>query len=58
MFRIDTITLQSLCYDLETQYELKPLRKMRVNENMVIFLYTIASGASNSEVQEKNLIFG
>ncbi|XP_061983056.1 uncharacterized protein LOC133702747 [Populus nigra] len=37
--------------DLETKYKLKPSRRMSVVEKMVIFLYTIALGASNREVQ-------
>jgi hypothetical protein len=30
----------------------KNTRRLIVNENMVMFLYTIASGASNSEVKK------
>ena len=53
MFRMDTTTLLSLCSDLERMYGLKPSRRMSVIEKVVIFLYTIALGASNSEVQER-----
>ena len=49
MFR----TLLSLCSDLETTYGLKPSRRMGVIEKVAIFLYTIALGASNMEVQER-----
>nr|XP_034902955.1 protein ALP1-like [Populus alba] len=53
MFRMDTSTLLSLCSDLETTYGLKPSRRMSVIEKVAIFLYTIALGASNREVQER-----
>uniref|UniRef100_A0A2K2C0D7 DUF8040 domain-containing protein n=1 Tax=Populus trichocarpa TaxID=3694 RepID=A0A2K2C0D7_POPTR len=39
--------------DLERMYGLKPSRRMSVIEKVVIFLYTIALGASNREVQER-----
>jgi hypothetical protein len=53
MFRMDAMTFQSLCFQLENQYELKASRKMCVFEKVGIFLYTIALGASNMEVQER-----
>jgi len=34
-------------------FGLKPSRRMSVIEKVVIFLYTIALGASNREVQER-----
>jgi low temperature requirement protein LtrA len=53
MFRMNTMTLLSLCNDLETQYGLKPLKRMSVSENVTMFLYIIALGALNREVQKK-----
>jgi len=53
MFRMDTTTLLSLCNDLEMYYDLKPSRRMSVIENVAMFLFTIAVGASNREVQER-----
>jgi hypothetical protein len=53
MFRMDATTFQSLCFKLENQYGLKASRRMCVFENVGIFLYTIALGASNREVQER-----
>jgi hypothetical protein len=46
-------TLQSLCVDLETLYELKHSKRMSVIENVGMFFYTLALGASNKEVQER-----
>jgi hypothetical protein len=53
MFRMDATTFQSLCFILENQYGLKASRRMCVFEKVGIFLYTIALGASNREVQER-----
>jgi hypothetical protein len=53
MFRMNRSTLLSLCSDLETTYRLKPSRRMSVIEKVAIFLYTIALGALNREVQER-----
>jgi hypothetical protein len=53
MFRMDATTFQSLCFKLENQYGLKASRRMCVFEKVGIFLYTIALGASNREVQER-----
>jgi len=53
MFRMDATTLQTLCYDLETQYGLKPSRRTSVIEKVAMFLYTIALGATNRQVQER-----
>jgi len=52
MFRMDSTTLLSLCNDLETHHDLKPSRRMSVIEKVAMFLFTIAVGASNREVQE------
>jgi hypothetical protein len=49
---MDTITLLSLCNNLETHYGLKPPKRMSVIENMAMFLFTIAVGVSNREVEE------
>jgi hypothetical protein len=53
MFRIDSTTFQSICFDLETQYELKPLKRMNVIEKDNMFHYTLAIGASNRKVNER-----
>jgi len=53
MFRMNRSTLLSLCSGLETTYRLKPSRRMSVIEKVAIFLYTIALGALNREVQER-----
>jgi len=53
MFRIDSTTFQSICFDLETQYELKPLKRMNVIEKDNMFHYTLALGASNRKVNER-----
>jgi len=53
MFRMDATTFQTLCFTLENQYGLKASRRMCVFEKVGIFLYTIALGASNREVQER-----
>jgi len=53
MFRMDATTFQSLCFQLENQYGLKASRRMCVFEKVGIFLYTIALGASNREIQER-----
>ena len=58
MFRMDTSTLLSLCNDLEIKYGLKPSRRMSVIEKVAIFLYTIALGASNREVQVRFQLSG
>jgi len=53
MFRMDTDTLKSLSFELETMYGLKPSKRMSVIEKVCMFLYTLALGASNREVQER-----
>ncbi|XP_052301365.1 protein ALP1-like [Populus trichocarpa] len=53
MFRMDATTLLSLCTELETHHGLKPSRKMSVIEKVLMFLFTIAVGASNRQVQER-----
>jgi len=53
MFRMDADTLKSLALELETMYRLKPSRRMSVIEKIGMFLYTLALGASNREVQER-----
>jgi hypothetical protein len=53
MFRMDATTLLSLCTELETQHGLKPSRRMSVIEKVAMFLFTIAVGASNRQVQER-----
>ena len=53
MFRMDVTTLQNLYYDLETQYGLNPSRRTSVIEKVAMFLYTIALGATNRQVQER-----
>ena len=53
MFRMDATTLLSLCTELETHNGLKPSRRMSVIEKAVMFLFTIAIGASNRQVQER-----
>ncbi|KAG5233162.1 protein ALP [Salix suchowensis] len=53
MFRMDANTLTSLCLDLETQYGLKPSSRMPVIEKLAMFVFTIAVGASNRQVQER-----
>nr|XP_034896189.1 protein ALP1-like [Populus alba] len=53
MFRMDATTLLSLCTDLETHHGLKPSRRMSVIEKVAMFLFTIAVGASNRQVQER-----
>jgi len=58
MFRMDATTLQNLCYDLETRYELKPSKRTSVIDKVAMFLYTIALGASNRQVQERFQHFG
>jgi hypothetical protein len=50
---MDADTLQSLCVDLEMLYGLKQSRRMSVIEKVGMFLYTLALGASNREVQER-----
>nr|XP_034896703.1 protein ALP1-like [Populus alba] len=53
MFRMDATTFLSLCTDLETRYGLKTSRRMSVIEKVAMFLFTIAVGASNRQVQER-----
>ncbi|KAG5235385.1 protein ALP [Salix suchowensis] len=53
MFRMDKDTLLGLCHDLETRYGLKPSRRMCVLEEVGMFLFTLAVGASNRHVQER-----
>jgi hypothetical protein len=53
MFRMDADTLKSLALELETMYRLKPSRWMSVIEKVGMFLYTLALGASNREVQKR-----
>jgi len=53
MFQMDVDTLKSLSFELETMYGLKPSRRMSVIEKVCMFLYTLALGASNREVQER-----
>ena len=55
---MDTSTFQSLCFDLETQYELKPSRRMIVIEKADMFLYTLTLNASNKEVYKRFQYFG
>jgi hypothetical protein len=55
---MDATTLQNLCYDLETRYELKPSKRTSVIDKVAMFLYTIALGASNRQVQERFQHFG
>jgi hypothetical protein len=50
---MDADTLKSLALELETMYRLKPSRQMSVIEKVGMFLYTLALGASNREVQER-----
>ncbi|XP_052305353.1 protein ALP1-like [Populus trichocarpa] len=50
---MDATTLLSLCIDLETHHGLKPSRRMSVIEKVAMFLFTIAVGASNRQVQER-----
>jgi hypothetical protein len=50
MFRMDVMTFQSLCFQLENQYKLKASRRKCVFEKVGIFLYTIALGAFNRQV--------
>jgi len=53
MFRMDATTLLSLCTELETYHGLKPSRRMSVIEKVAMFLFTIAVGALNRQVQER-----
>ena len=53
MFRMDANTLTSLCVDLETRYGLKPSSCMPAMEKLAMFIFTIAIGASNRQVQER-----
>jgi len=53
MFRMDATTFQNLCFDLETQYGLKPSRRISVIEKIDMFLYTLVLGASNREIYER-----
>jgi len=46
-------TLLSLCTELETHNGLKPSRRMSVIEKAAMFLFTIAIGESNRQVQER-----
>jgi hypothetical protein len=41
---MDTTTLLNICNDLETYYDLKPSRMIRVIENVAMFLYIITLG--------------
>jgi len=47
-----------MCYDLETQYGLKPLRMINVNEKVVMFFYIITLSASNKKIQERSQNLG
>ena len=58
MFRMNKITLMSMCYDLETQYGLKPLRMINVIEKVAMFFYIITLSASNKKVQERSQNLG
>ena len=53
IFEMNTMTLLSLCNDLETQYWLKLLKRISVSENVAMFLYIIALGALNRKVQKR-----
>jgi len=53
MFRTDATTLSSLCTELETHHGLKPSRRMSVIEKVAMFLFIIAVGALNRQVQER-----
>jgi hypothetical protein len=53
MFRMDATTLLSLYNELETHHGLKPSRRMSVIKKVTMFLFTIAVGASNRQVQER-----
>ncbi|XP_011015239.1 PREDICTED: uncharacterized protein LOC105118883, partial [Populus euphratica] len=50
---MDATTLLSLCTELEMRHGLKPSRRMSVIEKVAMFLFTIAVGASNRQVQER-----
>jgi hypothetical protein len=53
MFRMDSTILLSLCNDLETHHGLQTSRRMNVIEKVAMFLFTIAVGALNRQVQER-----
>ncbi|GKV15184.1 hypothetical protein SLEP1_g25986 [Rubroshorea leprosula] len=53
MFRMDKNTLISLCNDLQSNYGLEASRRISVIEKVCMFLYTLALGASNRQVQER-----
>ena len=53
MFRMDATTFQNLYFDLETQYRLKPLRRISVIVKVGMFLYTLTLGASNREIYKR-----
>ena len=53
MFRMNKDTLLGLCNELKSKYGLKPSRRMSVIEKVCMFLWTIAIGASNRQVQER-----
>jgi len=44
MFMMDITTLLSLCNDLETQYNLNPLRRMNIIGKVTMFIYTQTIG--------------
>jgi len=47
------MTFQILYFDLKSQYGLKVSRRMSVIEKVCMFLFVLALGASNREVQER-----
>ncbi|KAF2287475.1 hypothetical protein GH714_000802 [Hevea brasiliensis] len=53
LFRMDKDTLIKLCLDLECHYKLKCSKKMTILEKVGMFLYVLALGASNRQVQER-----
>jgi hypothetical protein len=50
---MDATTFQILYFDLKSQYGLKVSRRMSVIEKVCMFLFVLALGASNREVQER-----
>jgi hypothetical protein len=49
---MDATTFQNLYFDLKSQYGLKASRRISVIEKVCMFLFELALGASNREVQE------
>jgi hypothetical protein len=50
---MDVITFQSLCFELESKYKSKALRRISVFKKVRIFMYTLVLGALNKKVQKK-----